>query len=378
MASGRVYRTTAAMIAFMAFFLSVSSKALAWGAELHFPWTYMYALQLGYPHEDAYLMGIMNYNIDFGDTSSFPVIGNPDYHTNTNKGKGLPDSRDLKACEHLLASWKCAFTGNDEGFLFNTAAALHAVQDKDAHLDYGPLYHGFHFIMGTIFYGNGKYYSWLDDPYSEDVFTIKSNPTAFSSRGINTLRNTEYVLRIQKPFYDIMMAKDRQEMAESICGAWIRECISLMGLVQEEAVRFGGMAASSLKAALSVPGSPFQSCCDMKALLGLEEMAAPVRMAFAGSYSTDLGGGNDLTNDRSPVPFNEVSEPDERLDPFDGLFSMCDEWFEAVGVLDHSQPIDPLHLIKDMFMKRMAREITSLMRQEELLQLRLEKRPGLQ
>ncbi|MCK7488783.1 MAG: hypothetical protein MZU97_27275 [Bacillus subtilis] len=54
--------------------------AAAWGAELHLSRTYFYALGRGYGHQASYLLGMLNYDIDIGDTSSFPIAGTPQYH----------------------------------------------------------------------------------------------------------------------------------------------------------------------------------------------------------------------------------------------------------------------------------------------------------
>lgn len=350
-------------------------QAAAWGAELHLSWTYLYALEKGYGHQDSYLLGMLNYDIDIGDTSSFPIAGTPEYHFDymkEAKRTGV-DARDKMAVKRILASWKCAFEGDDEGFLFNTAAALHPLQDKDAHLDKSILYHAYHFTLGTIVYGDGWYYSWLDDPFSDDVFTKKMNPTEYSERALKSLRYTDYVLDIQKPLYDIVYDENRAGIVSELIAGWSADAAKGLGMGWDEAIAVAGIGGGIASDIYSVPVSRF--CHDYDFV----EMAQG-GSGTAASLAPSEGEGGEAQVHEAYATFaildaNLALSLERHMEKsIAGLFDMRAEWEDAIGIIDEANPMDCLKTIREVFIKAAQRAICKALIEDELAKLRLEGR----
>jgi hypothetical protein len=352
-----------------------SFKAAAWGAELHLSWTYMYALGKGYGHQDSYLLGMLNYDIDIGDTSSFPIKGAPEYHfdyLNELERTGV-DARDRMAVKHILASWKCAFEGDDEGFLYNTAAALHPLQDKDAHLDKSILYHAFHFTLGTIIYGDGWYYSWLDDPFSDDVFTVKMNPTVYSERAFKSLRNTVYILDIQKPLYDLVNSDNRAQQVSELIASWSEDAAKGLGLGWDEAQSVAGIGGGIAADEYAVPVSRF--CDDYD----FAEMAQGGSDRFTTTPIFEGEGGEGQAVEArigASVLDASLALALERhmQTSIAGLFELREEWEAAIGLIDEACPMDCLETIREVFIKSAQRAICKALIEDELAKLHLEAR----
>lgn len=350
-------------------------QAAAWGAELHLSWTYLYALGKGYGHQDSYLLGMLNYDIDIGDTSSFPIAGTPEYHFDymkESKRTGI-DARDKMAVKHILASWKCAFKGDDEGFLYNTAAALHPLQDKDAHLDKSILYHAFHFTLGTIVYGDGWYYSWLDDPFSDDVFTKKMNPAVYSERAVKSLRNTDYVLDIQKPLYDLVNAENRAALVSELIEGWSADAAKGLGLGWDEAIAVAGIGGGIASDKYTVPVSRYCHDYDFAVM-------AQGGSGLVSAFAPSEGEGGEA---QVPVVRTNFSVLDANLalalerhmeTSIAGLFDMRAEWEDAIGIIDETKPMDCLETIREVFIKVAQRAICKALIEDELAKLKLEAR----